>query len=127
MLTQSFCIASPEEAFKDNFRNWLDRIGMSYPTKLTDETVKQFNEFIKKMWSKYGNDILNVLAEKFGENIRSNDDVIFTKAVVNHYIDWCYENPFFQIDVEAFWKESILKAMDANELEIAEAVLKFTF
>lgn len=111
MLTQSFYIESPKESFINNFKQWFDRNHLEYPT-YEDE---KFEQFIKDMWENYGDDIMNFLAGEFGEDIWSEDEVIFIKAVIDRYIEYCHDYPHHHITVETFWKENIFSAMDANE------------
>ena len=115
MLTQSFYIESPKEAFINNFRRWLDNHGLKYPPYEDEIKSKKFEHFIKDLWEDYGDDIMNFLAGEFGEDIWSEDEVIFVKTVIGRYIEYCHDNPHYQIDVETFWKENLLSAMDANE------------
>lgn len=115
MLTQSFYIESVKEAFMNNFRCWLDNHGLEYPPYEDEIKTEKFEQFIKDLWEDYGDDIMNFLAGKFGENIWSEDEVIFVKTVIGRYIEYCHEHPHYQIDVETFWKDNILSAMDANE------------
>ena len=115
MMTKSFYIESPKEAFANNFRQWLDSHGLEYPSYEDEIKTEKFEQFIKDLWEDYGDDIMNFLAGEFGEDIWSEDEVIFAKTVIGRYIEYCHKNPHYQFDVETFWKENLLSAMDANE------------
>lgn len=108
-------VENAKYTFINNFREWLDNHHLEYPSYEDKTKTEKFEQFIKDLWEDYGNDIMNVLAKKFGKDIWSNNEVTFVKAVIGGYVKYCHENPHRQIDVETFWKENVLSAMDANE------------
>ena len=105
MITESFCIERPETIFHNKFCFLYDTLGLYYPNNYTDE---ELDSFIKNKWNCYSNYILKYLSDKFGNDILSNDETIFTKVVVCSYIDYCVNN------TETFWQDTIINAINAN-------------
>ena len=73
------------------------------------------------IWEEYyGANICAFLDDKlpeYFEDIEWDDSIEVTKAVAIMYIDYCAENPDFQIDLETFWKDLMRQAMEAQDVQ----------
>lgn len=117
MLTQSFCVDIPRDMFKMMYRDYCESHDILVPDANDEELNKKFNETINEVWNEYGDDVLAYLdgyLPEYFSDLEWDDSVEVTKAVAIMYIDYCAENPYFQIDIETYWRDLMREAMDSQ-------------
>ena len=119
MLTQSFSVDIPKVMFKGMYRDYCETHGHKTPDRNDEKLNAILNKVIDWLWEEsYGDDICAFLDSKLPEYFKDlewDDSIEVTKAVAIMYIDYCAENPYFQIDLETYWKDLMRQAMDAQE------------
>lgn len=116
-MTGSFTIDVPSVMFEKLFRHCCDNHEIQYPYSEDEEACVKFEMYIQDLWKDFGDDIcayLDGATTSAMDDIEWDDDVEVTKAVLVDYIDFCRENTDICIEVETFWKERMLQAMEAH-------------
>jgi hypothetical protein len=118
MITESFCVDLPKVMFKMMYRDYCEAHDIKIPDQNNEKANHHFDKAIDWIWEEYGDDVCAFLdgnlPEYFGD-LEWDDSVEVTKAVAIMYIDYCADNPYFQIDLETYWKDLMRQAMDAQE------------
>ena len=121
MLTQSFSVDVPKIMFKGMYRDFCEAHDYKIPDQNDEKANEIFNDAIDLIWEEYyGADICAFLDDKlpeYFEVLEWDNSIEVTKAVAIMYIDYCAENPDFQIDLETFWKDLMRQAMEAQDVQ----------
>jgi hypothetical protein len=118
MITESFCVDLPKVMFKMMYRDYCEAHGYKVPDRNDEKSNAAFNDAIDWLWEEYGDDVCAFLDGNLPEyfaDLEWDDSIEVTKAVAIMYIDYCADNPYFQIDLETYWKDLMRQAMDAQE------------
>jgi hypothetical protein len=122
MVTSNFCIDLPKDMFNMVFENCCDSHEVQYPDSSDEKRYEDWCSYKRTLWKEYCYDIYAYLdGELDGAGlycIEWDNDFEVAKLVLLGYISYCEKNPDFCIDVETYWKELMIKAIEANAGEI---------
>lgn len=108
ICTESFTFNSPFEQFKKSLVNAYDNHEIEYNDKIIERNAK-------KLWQRYGKDVLAFIDGKLGDpELNWDNEAEVCKAILNQYVENAKNEPEIVISFETYWSDLMLEAMERN-------------